>query len=76
MSDGPARPSLSIFQVTLTVGDQTQTINGRAAEIIAAVATIAPAINSTPVGKAVIHFAEGQAQLELRCSFPPMRFDI
>lgn len=34
------------------------------------------AINATPVGKAVIHFAEGQAQLELRHSFPPIRFDL
>ena len=44
--------------------------------MIASVAAIAPAINATPVGKAVIHFAEGQAQLELRCSFPAMRFDL
>jgi len=29
-----------------------------------------------PVGKAVIHFAEGQALLELRCSFQPLRFDL
>jgi len=28
------------------------------------------------VGKAVIHFAEGQALLELRCSFQPIRFDL
>ena len=49
---------------------------GRAAEIIAAIALHEAAINATPVGKAVIHFAEAQAQLELRCSFPAMRFDL
>lgn len=70
------RPSLSTFEVTVTIGRETQVITGRAAEIIASVATIAPAINVTPVGKAVINFAEGQAILELRCSFPPIRFDL
>lgn len=71
-----ARPSLSIFAVTLTIGEETRVISGRAAEIIAAVAMVEAAINTTPVGKAVIHFAEGQANLELRCSFPPIRFDL
>ena len=70
------RPSLSMFEVTLTIGEETQVITGRAAEIIASVATIGSAINATPVGKAVIHFAEGQAIPELRCSFPAMRFDL
>jgi len=76
VTDRAPRPSLSTFEVTLTIGGETQVITGRAAEIIAAVATVAPAINATPVGKAVIHFAEGQAQLELRCSFPPLHFDL
>jgi hypothetical protein len=49
---------------------------GRAAELLASVALHAVAINATPVGKAVIHFAEGQAHLELRYSFPPLRFDL
>ncbi len=70
------RPTLSTFEVTLTIGGETQVITGRAAEIIASVATVAPAINAMPVGKAVIHFAEGQALLELRCSFQPLRFDL
>jgi len=49
---------------------------GRAAEIIASVPSVASAVNATPVGKAVINFAEGQAIPELRCSFPAMRFDL
>ena len=76
MTDRAPRPSLSTFQVTLTISGETQTITGRAAEIIASVATIAPAVNATPVGKAVISFAEGQALVELRHSFPPLRFDL
>jgi hypothetical protein len=76
VTDRASRPSQSTFEVTLTIGKETQVIRGRAAEIIASVAIIAPGINATPVGKAVIHFAEGQAQLELRCSFPPIRFDL
>jgi hypothetical protein len=50
-------------------------ITGRAAEIMASLAMVEAAINSTPVGKAVIHFPVGQAHLELRHSFPPVRFD-
>ena len=76
MTDRAARPNLATFEVTLTIGGETQVITGRAAEIIASVATVAPAVNATPVGKAVIHFAEGRAQLELRHSFPPLRFDL
>lgn len=76
MSNRTSRPSLSTFEVTLTIGKETQVITGRAAEIIASVATIAPAVNATPIGKAVIHFAEAQAKLELRCSFAPIQFDL
>ncbi len=76
MTDRASRPSLSTFEVTLTIGGETQTITGRAAELIASVAVHEAAINSTPVGKAVIHFAEGRAQLELRHGFPPLRFDL
>ena len=74
--NGRARPSLSTFEVTLTIGTETRRITGRAAEILASVGLHAEAINATPVGKAVIHFAEGQAQLELRHSFPPIRFEV
>jgi len=70
------RPSQSTFQVTLTIGDETRIITGRAAELVASVALHEDVINATPVGKAVIHFAQGQAQLELRCSFPPLRFQL
>jgi len=49
---------------------------GRAAEIIASVPSVVSAVNAPPVGKAVIHFAEAQAEVELRCSFPPLRFDL
>ncbi len=76
MKPRPPRPSLSTFEVTLTIRGETRVIKGRAAEIIASVAMVEEAINATPVGKAVIHFAEGQAQLELRCSFAPLRFDL
>lgn len=76
MKDRAPRPSLSTFEVTLTIGKETRVISGRTAELLASVALHEAAINTTPVGKAVIHFAEGQAQLELRCSFPPMRFDL
>ncbi len=69
------RPSVSTFEVTFTNRQGDQVIMGPAAEIIASVASVAPAINATPVGKADIHL-EGQALLELRCSFPPMRFDL
>ncbi len=58
------------------IGGETQTITGRAAEIIASVALHQAAINATAVGKAVINVAEGQAQLELRHSFPPLRFAV
>ena len=70
------RPSLATFQVTITIGTETRILTGRAAEIIASVALHEAAINATPVGKAVIDFAEGQAQLELRHSFPPLRFGL
>lgn len=76
MKDRAARPSLSTFEVTLTIRGETRVIAGRTAELLASVALHEEAINATPVGKAVIHFAEGQAQLELRCSFQPIRFDL
>ena len=76
MNQRAPRPSQSTFKVTLTISDETRIISGRAAEILASVALHETAINATPVGKAVIHFAEGQAQLELRHSFPPLRFDL
>ena len=62
------RPSRSTFEVTLTVGKETQCIKGRAAELLAALALHHAAINATPVGKAVIHFAEGQVRVELRAA--------
>jgi hypothetical protein len=70
------RPSLSTFVVMLTIGDETRVVTGRAAELLASVALHAEAVNATPVGKAVIHFAEGTARLELRQSFPPLRFEL
>ena len=54
----------------MTIGKETQVITGRAAEIIASVATIAPAI-AMPVGKAVIHFAAGQ--VSPNCGAPSRR---
>jgi hypothetical protein len=45
---------------------------GRAAEPLASVALRADAINPTRVGKAVIHFVQGIAPLELRRSFPQL----
>ena len=56
------RPSLSTFEVTLTNRKETQVIMGRAAEIIASVPSVVSAVNAPPVGKAVIHFAEAQAE--------------
>ena len=50
------------FEVTLTIGKETQVIMGRAAEIIASVPSVVSAVNAPPVGKAVIHFAEAQAE--------------
>lgn len=76
MKQRAPRPSLSTFEVTLTIRGKPRTITGRTAELLASVALHEEAINATPVGKAVIHFAEGQAQLELRCSFAPIRFDL
>lgn len=76
MSDEAARPSLSTFEVTLTIGEETQRITGRAAQILASVALHAEAVNGMRVGKAIIAFAEVQARLELRHSFPPIRFDL
>lgn len=60
----------------MLIGTETRIVTGRAAEILASVALQQEAINATPVGKAIIHFAEGQVRLELRRSFPAIRLEV
>ena len=76
VTDRARGPSLSTFEVTLTIGKETRHVTGPAAQIIASVAMVEAGINATPVGKAVIHFAEGHAVLELRHSSQPIRFEL
>ncbi len=70
------RPLQTALIATVSVQGETCTVTGRAAELVTLVVLHAALINGTPIGKAVINFAEGQARLELRRSFPPLRFEI
>ncbi len=59
--------------VTVSAGTESVTVRGRAAVIIWLVVKSADLINTTNVGRAVVHFASGKAHLELRQSLPAIR---
>lgn len=75
MKHGGPRRSLAAIEVVVSFGSKTYCVTGRAALLIAWIASCAERINSTPVGRLAANFAHSQLKLELTESLPAIRLD-
>lgn len=66
---------MAAIEVAVSFGSKTYYVTGRAALLIAWIATCAERINATPMGCLVANFAHSQLKLELTESLPAIRLD-